>query len=191
MKTEVRYLAAPEFRVETQDGKTRVIGYAAVYNSLSHDLGGFRERILPGTFTRSLTEQPDVRALVEHDDKLLVGRTKAGTLRITDDERGLKVEITPPDTTVGRDLVENIRLGNLDGMSFRFTTVKDAWSRADGQTLRDLVDVDLIEVSVVSVPAYPDTEVAIRSLESWSKSQPDFDPATLKLLEYKLKLACI
>ena len=191
MKTEVRYLSAPEFRVESRDGEpTRITGYAAVYNALSHDLGGFRERILPGTFTRSLREQPDVRALVEHNDMLLLGRTKAGTLKITEDERGLAVEITPPDTTVGRDLIENIRLGNLDGMSFRFNTVKDAWNKTDDGTVRDLADVDLIEVSVVSVPAYPDTEVAVRSLQSWSKSN-DFDPATLKTLEYKLKLACL
>jgi HK97 family phage prohead protease len=191
LKTEVRYLAAPEFRVESRDGEpTRITGYAAIYGSLSEDLGGFREKLNPGTFTRSLREQTDIRALVEHNDLLLIGRTSAGTLKVTEDERGLAVEITPPNTSVGRDLIENIRVGNLDKMSFRFNTRSDKWLKTDDGTIRELSDVDLIEVSVVSTPAYKDTSIAIRSLQTWSKSN-DFDPATLKTLEYKLKLACL
>jgi HK97 family phage prohead protease len=188
LKTEVRYLSTPNLEIRSEDGApTRITGYAVVYNALSHDLGGFREVIRPGTFTRSLTDNPDVRALVEHNDLMLVGRTTAGTLKITEDERGLAIELTAPNTTVGRDLVENVRLKNYSGMSFRFNTVKDNWNRSADGVVRELTDVDLIEVSVVSTPAYPDTSVAIRSMKAWS----DFDPSMLKTLEYKLKLACL
>lgn len=146
----------------------RLRGYAAVFNSRSLDLGGFVEIIRPGAFARSLQAGTDVRAFVEHQPAKIIGRRLAHppTLVLGEDAQGLHVEITPPDTQDGRDVLENVRVGNLDAMSFAFR-VPDQGAKWDTKTdppLRELLDVDLIEVSVVAMPAYPATEVAMRSL---------------------------
>jgi HK97 family phage major capsid protein/HK97 family phage prohead protease len=148
-------------------------GYAAVYNSKSLDLGGWVEVVKPGAFTRSLTSNPDVRALINHDASQIIGRTRAGTLTLTEDAHGLRVEITPPATSVGRDAIENVRSGLIDAMSFAFTTKRDTWTPgADGgPPVRELHDVDLIDVSLAAFAAYPETSVAARrSLERWQAS---------------------
>src|SRR3569833_1214434 len=98
----------------------RLSGYAAVFDSLSHDLGGFREKIAPGAFDRTLKEFPLVLALVEHDTNKLLATTANGTLRIAPDERGLRVEIDPADTSYARDLLTLVKRGDVSGMSFRF-----------------------------------------------------------------------
>lgn len=159
MKLERRALTAPlEVRA---DGQT-VAGYAAVFNSET-DIGGmFREKIAPGAFKPSLNG--DVRALWNHDSSHVLGRTKAGTLRLSEDERGLAVEIDLPDTQAGRDLRENMRLGNVDGMSFGFRVTKQAWDESGDIPLRTIEEVELFEVSAVTFPAYEDTEIALRSL---------------------------
>ena len=107
----------------------------------------------------------DVVALVEHDMRGIIGRRTAGTLTIGEDDRGLKIEIEPPDTQAGRDVVTNVRLGNLDGMSFGFRTRKDSWDMGKTPMLRELLEVELFDVSVVAMPAYPKTEVALRSMD--------------------------
>lgn len=190
MKIEVRYLPACELRVEESDSLPKIVGYAAVFNSLSHDLGGFRERIKPGAFRDALASQPDVRALVDHDPGKILGRTKSGTLTLSEDERGLLAVITPPDTTLGRDLVTSLRRGDIDGMSFGFVAVKDKWGREEGVAVRELEQVNVFDVSVVGTPAYADTSVALRSLDSW-KSQPSFDPSMLETLARKIKQASL
>ena len=141
----------------------RIEGYAAVFNSLSEDLGGFREVILPRAFDRTLREGRDVRALVDHDPSRILGRKKAGTLELSVDSKGLLAKISPPDTTAGRDVTTSIKRGDIDGMSFAFRTITDTWKRGD-ELLRELIDVELIEVSVVaSQPAYSATTVGLRS----------------------------
>lgn len=155
-----------EIRVEgAANGKPKISGYAAVFNSRSEDLGGFVEVIKPGAFSRTLADGADVRALVGHDSNQVIGRNKAGTLDVFEDEHGLRVEIDPPDTSVGRDIVESVRRGDIDSMSFGFIVETDSWNTEEGQEVRTLEDVELLEVSVVAWPAYQDTEVAVRSLE--------------------------
>lgn len=142
-------------------------GYAARYNRLSHDLGGFREVILPGAFDRTLREFPDVLALVEHDTSKVLGRTTNGTLRLTPDEHGLRVEIDPADTSYARDLLALVRRGDVAGMSFRFRPYPGG-ARLDMSTtppIRSLTSVQLAEVSVVVSPAYESTHVSVRALE--------------------------
>jgi uncharacterized protein len=129
-------------------------GYAWKYDSPSLPLGhGFTERIAPGAFTRSLKSRAEIRAYVNHDDTLLLGSRRAGTLRIDDRAEGGFVEIDLPDTTWGRDIRTLIERGDIGakgngGMSFGFATVKDEWSE-DG-TERTLLAAKLFEVSIVT-----------------------------------------
>jgi HK97 family phage prohead protease len=142
-----------------------IVGYAAKFDSDSQDLGGFVERIDRKAFDRALSEQHDVRALVDHDSSKIIGRSASGTLRMSTDDVGLRVEIDPANTQAGRDVVESIRRGDIDGMSFGFQVIRDSWSERDGTALRTVQDLSLKDVSTVSFPAYPATEVALRSLE--------------------------
>ena len=154
--SETRYFNI-ESRLATKEGKDVVIGHAAMFNSLSEDLGGFREKIQPGAFDDVL--ENDVRAYFNHDPNYLLGRTSAGTLRLSVDEQGLRYELDVPNTTAGRDLKENMRLGNITQSSFAFTIGKDgdAWERAEnGADIRTIKKVKrLYDVSPVSLPAYP------------------------------------
>lgn len=154
-----------ETRGEGDDKSTVIVGYAALFDKLSEDLGGFREKIAPGAFTNTLKGDPDVRALVDHEPSRIVGRSKSGTLQLAEDKKGLKVEIDPADTQVGRDLVTSMKRGDLDQMSFAFRTNKDEWEYKDNgePDIRTLIDVELFDVSIVTYPAYPDTTVAVRS----------------------------
>ena len=150
-----------------QDGRIATLGgYAAVFNSLSEDLWGFREFIRKGAFADSLGRGDDVRALVGHDTTLISGRRSAKMLDIAEDDKGLKVEISVPDTTAGRDLVVSVKRGDLTGMSFGFEVVDDQWTPGtkDGKSdyRRELIKVNLFEVSAVAFPAYADTSVEAR-----------------------------
>lgn len=178
---EVRTIPGSELRLaQNAEGKPMIVGYAAVFNSLSLDLGGFRETIRPGAFDATLEAGADVRALVDHLPYRIIGRNKAGTLRLLADAHGLKCEIDPPDTSIGRDTVESLRRGDVDNMSFGFFVVTDDWRMVDGEVIRELIEVSLDggDVSVVTYPAYPDTQVAVRSLEAnRPKLAPPPDPA--------------
>jgi HK97 family phage prohead protease len=172
-KAEIRVLAAAQLRIERRaagDAEQRVItGYAATFNTLSDVMLDFRERIQPGAFDRTLKRGPDVRALVNHRADLLLGRTKSGTLRLEADAQGLRFELTPPNTMLARDTIESIERGDLDGMSFAFRTVSDDWHVEEGQTIRELLEVDLDDgdVSFATYPIYPDTEIALRSRDEF------------------------
>jgi uncharacterized protein len=155
---------AYDLRVSRADGQpTRIGGYAALYNAESIDLGGFVERIAAGAFDGSLAA--DVRALWNHDPSHVLGRTQAGTLRLASDPRGLAFEVDLPDTTLGRDVAVSIERRDVSGMSFGFRAIKDQWAKlGPGKWLRTLLDAELYDVSPVTFPAYPQTEVAVRSL---------------------------
>ena len=146
---------------ETGDGMT-FTGYAAVFNSDSQPLP-FIERIAPGAFKRSLQSRNEVKLLWNHDSGEPLASVRGGTLKLTEDARGLKVEAQLANTTRGRDVSELIRSKVIDSMSFGFSVIKDAWSN-DGNT-RTLEAVRLFEVSIVSSPAYEGTAgtVAVRS----------------------------
>ena len=162
-------------------GMPTLTGYAAVFNKPSQDLGGFTEFIRPGAFADALTQ--DVRALVDHNPSMMIGRLKAGTLRMTEDEVGLKVEIDLPDTSVGRDLAENVRLGNIDGMSFGMMVKSDDWRSTPEGTVRELISVDLLDVSPVTFPAYLDSSISLRALDKAKemKSRRLLDEASRRL----------
>lgn len=161
MDKEIRYFNI-ELRADSEEPK--ITGHAAVFNQWSEDLGGFREIIRPGAFAKTIKEA-DVRALFNHDPNYVLGRNKAGTLRLEEDKKGLAIEIDPPDTQWARDLTTSIQRGDIDQMSFGFRTVKDKWGD-DGETnQRELLEVELFDVSPVTYPAYPQTSVGVRSID--------------------------
>ncbi len=167
-ETERRVFTPDQLEIraaESEDGRSKIVGYAAVFNQLSEPLAGrFREQIRPGAFKRSI-KNGDVRALWNHDPNYVLGRTKSGTLRLEEDDRGLKIEIDPPDTQWARDLMVSIQRGDVDQMSFGFRVLKDEWDRReDGTIIRTLIDVELFDVSPVTFPAYPQTSVAVRDM---------------------------
>ncbi len=153
---EFRGIAQAELRAVA--GR-RIEGYAAVFNELSEDLGGFRERIRRGAFSQSLRNGADVRALIDHEPSLILGRTKAGTLQLREDERGLHFSVEVPRNATGEGILESVSRGDVDQCSFAFRVRKDAWPFPH---TRELLEVDLFDVSVVTYPAYPQTTVAVR-----------------------------
>lgn len=167
MELERRFLTK-QLRATGDGDKRKITGYAAVFNSLSENLGGFREMIMPGAFSDALGG--DVRALLNHDPNLLLGRTVANTLVLSEDELGLRYEILPPDTSYARDLMISLDRGDLDQSSFGFRVIEDSWVRPTDEEpipIRKLHKVELFDVSPVTFPAYPATSAGVRSkLES-------------------------
>lgn len=156
-----------ELRSVGGDGLT-FTGYAAVFDHPSADLGGFREVIRPGAFTRSLASpQRDIRLFHNHNTDVVLASRQAGTLRLTEDARGLLVDARLPDSEWGRPVAEAIRRGDISGMSFGFTVAKDAISWDPAHTVRTLSTVDLHEVSTVSGwPAYDATTATVRAVDA-------------------------
>ena len=152
--------AAPEVRAEGR----RLIGYAAIFNTETR-IADFTETIRPGAFAATLAAGKDILALVDHDRSSVLARTKTGTLRLGEDERGLKFEIEVPDTTTGRDVLALAARGDLGGMSFGFSVepTGETWTGDK----RELRAVTLHEISVVNAwPAYPETSVQARSRQT-------------------------
>jgi uncharacterized protein len=188
-KIERRSLVS-ELRAESQGDEMAIAGYAALFNSLSKDLGGFKERIAPGAFTRSLASGADVKALVNHDPSQLLGRTKNSTLKLEQDDRGLKFRVSlNPDVEAHRSIHALISNGTMDECSFGFMIPDggDAWDEAkdeEGRTYqrRTLRDLTLFEISSVVFPAYNETSVAARAMAdyyaddtaAWVASKRDF-----------------
>jgi len=158
-----------ELRQEGEDNV--VVGYGSVFNTLSNELGGFREIIAEGAFDGRLED--DVRFLINHDG-LPLARTTNGTLRLSTDERGLKYEARVANTSLGRDLVELMRNGTINQSSFAFVVEDDSWEVRDGMNIRTINKVSrLYDVSAVTYPAYESASasVALRSMEEWKKTE--------------------
>lgn len=152
-----------EVRMDGGNDDEKIVGYAAVFNSFSQPIFGFRETIKPGAFKKTIRES-DVRALINHDPNYVLGRTSSRTLRLSEDEKGLRYIVTPPDTTFARDLVVSIKRGDITQSSFGFSVVKDHWTGESPNMTRELLEVKLFDVSSVTYPAYLQTEVSVRSL---------------------------
>jgi len=164
-KDERRRLARAELRAVGADGKPKTIGgYAVVYDQNSEELGYFIEVVRPGAFTESL-KTADVRCLFNHNADLVLGRTKAKTLRLFDEAKGLRFECDLPSTQAATDLSESIGRGDVDQCSFGFRTLEDRWTYYDGDKppLRELIRCEIYDVSPVTFPAYTATDVAVRS----------------------------
>lgn len=165
IKPERRFFPLTGIQVRAAgDGAAPLIaGHAAVFNALSDDMGGFREQISPGAFKRTL-KSADVRALFNHDPNYVLGRNQAKTLSLAEDLEGLAIQVEPPATAWASDLMTSMQRGDIDQMSFAFRTIKDKWESGEaGMQVRTLLEVELYDVSVVTYPAYPQTDAAVRS----------------------------
>lgn len=163
---ERAFIPGATVELRAVDGEpAKIDGHAAVYGQWSQDLGGFRERIMAGAFTGALEDGADVRALFNHDPNVLLGRTTAGTLDLADEEAGLRYIATPPDTQTVRDLVlVPLARRELTQSSFQFIALEDEWRDTKSGMERDLLSAELFDVSPVTFPAYPQTDVGLRSM---------------------------
>ena len=156
---ERRSVAYSNLEVRAADDGTKLIGYAAVFDSPSEPMP-FTEFVRRGAFTKTLNDGADVRLLVDHEGVPLA-RTKSGTLYLEEDERGLRVEanLDPTNPDAAR-IISAMRRGDLSQMSFAFRTIKDAWN--NDRSVRELREVQLFDVSVVTFPAYEETVAELR-----------------------------
>lgn len=173
-----RFLPVRATRMDVSADERMLTGYAIVFNSLSLDLGGFKERILPEAVDRTLNSGANVDALADHrpETSTVLGSTDSGLLRLRKDRHGLAVEIRPPDTQASRDLITNVKAGLVRGMSFAFSVYPrpdnwlsispgEDWNEEDGVLVRTISDMTFSEVSIVLNPAYPSTSISARSAE--------------------------
>lgn len=168
---ETRFLN-PEFRASTDEsGKKKIGGYAAVFDKWSDDLGWFREKIQRGAFSEAIGKG-DTVALFNHDSNMVLGRQSNGTLSLREDDNGLYMEVELPDTQVANDLYKLVERGDIKQQSFGFIVETNQWTFANNpgeMDERTIVKVrELVDVSPVTFPAYPDTTVAKRSREQVS-----------------------
>lgn len=142
-------------------------GYAANFNVLSEDLGGFREILMPGCFKNAIAAS-DIRCLFNHDPNLILGRSSSGTLRVSEDEKGLRFECDPPETSYAKDLMVSMQRGDVNQCSFGFKVAEDGatWAKdSAGMWIRSIYNVErLYDNSPVTYPAYTSTSCAVRSM---------------------------
>ena len=187
-----------EVKLETREGQSTPViqGYAALFDvetEIGSRYGAFKESVAPGAFKKTIDAGGRVVSLYNHDSNYLLGSTTAGTMKVMEDMRGLWIEVVPPDTQVGRDVVESIRRGDIQGQSFMFVITKEEWTIASekGQfDHRRILEVDLFEAGPVVFPSYEATSVGLRSetsdaahqkaREEWEKKNRPEEPIVIK-----------
>lgn len=172
-QTEKRELLSSEIEIREVEGGLRTItGYAVKWEMKSVTMGywrRFKEQFKRGAFTDSLT-QDDQLALWSHDYSQVLGRTKNGTLRLFEDEIGLRFELDLADTTLGDNTYKTIKRGDVDGVSFGFQMVKEEWDESNPDNIvRSVTKAKLVEISPVAFPAYPDSQVSARSHDPYKQ----------------------
>ena len=163
-----RLWVGTEIRAITDDPEKRIAtGYAAKFNSYSEDLGGYREVVRAGAFRKTLNDGPDIAAVWNHNMDIVVGRVSSGTLILSEDADGLPAEIHFGDSPEAISKFESIKRGDVYQMSFRFRVIKDRWTTDENKDLdlRELLEVQLYEVSPVVFPAYKASSIGVRSIE--------------------------
>lgn len=203
-----------ERRGDGEDAQRVIVGYAAVFYRADDPGTEYQlyedmyERIMPGAFDAAIREPDVVRALTNHDENWLLGRSDQGTLRLSVDATGLRYEIDPPDTQAGRDTVALLERGDLDGSSFGFRIWggkrgKSVWvdEVRDGRdiTVREIQDLELVDVGPVTFPAYEATAAGVRSgfdseevhedLQRWREDEEQARQAERLPVELELDLA--
>lgn len=204
-RRDVAFEADDEIVVEERaDGRAVIRGYAVVYNRLSVDLGGFRERILPGAFDAVLNRQrgrSDLVSYYNHNPDILLGRESSGTLKVWSDEKGVGFEVTPPVSRA--DIMELVQRRDVKGASFTFSVDKGGegfTTDENGRAIREIRAATIYELGPVVQPAYPSTtvQVAMRSFQAWLAGQgtpeatppvvgPDIAGASMRLRAARLR----
>lgn len=162
MRTEKLAFTEPLEVYEAGGGMT-FKGYASVFNAPSEDMGGYRAVVMPGAFDKSLKARRDIRMFLNHDDNIVLASTRAKTLRLSVDDKGLLTEADLPDNEWGRPVADSVRRGDIHTMSIGFETVKDDWSEDKSTLFKS--EIRLLEVSpITSYAAFPQTTAAMFSL---------------------------
>lgn len=158
---------------ELRSNGKKLHGYAAIFNSEA-DLGGFVEVIRNGAFRKSLESDSNIRALYHHQGDALLGTTRSRTLQLREDPHGLAFELDLPATSHGKDLAILVERGDVAGCSFGFRVRDggDRWEQRGSSLVRELLDVELSEITLTADPAYADTSVALRSMPSFWELNP-------------------
>src|SRR6266550_2766787 len=165
-KRELRFVAQ-ELRAAGTDAAPKIECMAATFGTFA-DIGQFREVIQKGAFTRTLADPTQqIVCLFNHNEDVILGRRSAGTLKLEQDDKGLRFSCSIPDTTAARDVYTNLKLGNIRHCSFGFgiddPDTDESWQKeSDGTMLRTLRNVRLFDVSVVTYPAYSNTSASAR-----------------------------
>lgn len=202
MNSEIRSINCKLTAEKRADGDPlNISGYAAVFDSLSEDLGGFREVIAPGAFAPALAGDPDIRALFNHNTSMVLGRTTAQTLTLGEDNAGLRFSVNLPDVSYARDLHTSVARGDISGASFAFRVGPEDYdlSFEGDEIIRRIRRIPIVfEVSVATNPAYVETQVsarsygpldiAIRALEQSHKLESSRDLYLLKIRRQLLEL---
>jgi len=165
---ELRFMPFENFEIREDDGPPKLVGYASVFNQEATIFGLWREKVAPGSYKKTIKEH-DIRALWNHNTDLPLGRNRSNppTLKLAEDDKGLEVEITPPDTQAGRDAVTSIKRGDVTQMSIAFQIIKQEWLESEDKKdlpLRTIKEVKLFEVSPVTFPAFEQTSISARSM---------------------------
>lgn len=174
------------FNIEgREEDSPKITGHAAVFDEVA-DIGGFfREKVAKGAFKQSIKED-DVRALFNHDPNFVLGRNKAGTLELKEDDKGLAIRIDPPQTQFANDLMILMKRGDISQMSFAFQVMGEEWEENEGEIpLRTLKKLRLFDVSPVTYPAYEGTDVGVRSHDAWKKKSANRISLTRRSLTLK------
>lgn len=186
----IEYRTGLPFEVRSETSTVKVEGHAAVFNSKTNVAGMFEERVMPGAFSEAINRD-DIVFLINHEG-LPLARNSSGTLILSEDERGLLTssELDPSDPDVMR-IVPKMKRQDLNKMSFGFRVEKEEWDETGDIPLRSLIQVGLVDVSIVTMPQYTDTDIALRSLQEYRSHKPTvFDMGALKR-RMKMNLALI
>jgi hypothetical protein len=169
-----RRVIAAEIRAGASDsGNKLIVGHGAVFNQEAEIWDGIYEVVRAGAFLNTI-QTADVRALKNHDPNFILGRNRAGTLRLSEDDAGLRYEIDVPDISYANDLYVSLQRGDITQSSYAFLPVKETWSsRPDGSELRELMEVELFDVSPVTYPAFVGADAQARSALAASGIDPD------------------
>jgi len=168
---------------ELRAERSRIVGYALVFDTRSRDLGGFVEVVRPQAVDRAMrAADVSIVALYNHEAGAVLGRTPK-TLTLTKDARGLAFTLDPAPTQAGRDAFELVKRGDVTGASFGFKTIKDAWRQDGGTMVRELLDIEIAEISLTAFPAYRESDVSVaqRSLQA---ARNQVGPSNLKSIHW-------
>jgi len=193
MTPETRdFLPQSELEIrEDEEGKRTLSGYAVKWEMKSHPMGYFRrfkEQFKKGAFSESLSKD-DQRALWSHDTSRVLGRTGNGTLRLYEDDIGLRFELDLPNTTLGNDTYETVKRGDVDGVSFGFRAKKQEWDDTDpDNVIRTVLQADVLEISPIAFPAYPDSQIQARGNDPYKVYLDEKEERELKERRERLAL---